>query len=89
MKRESEAIFIASIGAVKDMGSGGSGRFGGPVRIGSVYSVEQKRLDLIAEFWTHYQNAWPSLKLDFTANDVKQMLMLVEIAKIATEGSDE
>lgn len=68
------------------VGSGGTGG-----TIGNTVMAEIKRqqwLELIAEFWNHYQHALPVIKIDITADDVKQMLLLAEIAKIATEYED-
>ena len=72
--------FIYYAGDQSYAGSGGKGK--------KPITEKQKRLDLTAEFWTHYQNARAEEKCDFTAEDVRQMLLLSEIASIATEGSD-
>jgi hypothetical protein len=60
---------------------------GGPGGAGSAENKQQSWLKVAAQFWNNYQNALP-IKVDITADDVEQMLILVDIAKIAVEYDD-
>ena len=82
---EKKNEFVYTIGAPGCGGTGGMGICESTVQ---TEMKQQKCMDLIAEFWNHYQAAMPAQKVDITANDVKQMLILVDIAKIATEYED-